>query len=262
MQLRKYKIKIGKIHHIFISHVHGDHTFGLFGLISTFALLNRKTDLNIYAPEPLEKILLDHLESFDIYLPYKLVFHQLDCTGSQVLFEDEKVIIKTIPLKHRIPSSGFLFLEKQTLRNIRKDVIDKYKIPVKKIPGIKEGADFVTDSGEIIPNCDLTIEPRKPRSLAYCTDTLYNENILSQIAGVNLLYHEATFMHDMENQAKETYHSTSRQAAILAKKARVGILVLGHFSARYKNLDPLLEEARQVFQNSFLARDGESFFID
>ncbi|UCG27905.1 MAG: ribonuclease Z [Bacteroidales bacterium] len=262
MQLRKYKLKIGKINHIFISHLHGDHTFGLFGLISTLGLLDKSSDLNIYAPPPLEQIVHDHLDAFDIHIPYRLVFRDLDCSKSEMIYEDKNLRVETIPLQHRIPTCGFLFHEKPGLRNIKKEAIEEFNIPVREIHRIKEGFDFTTESGEIIPNEQLTREPQKPRSMAYCTDTLYTENVITKIAGVDLLYHEATYMQDMADQAKESFHTTSQQAAMLAKKSGVGKLVLGHFSARYKNLDLLLEEARKIFENTFLAEDGAVFNID
>lgn len=262
MQMRKFKIKFGKINHIFISHLHGDHTLGLFGLISSLVLLNRKTKLAIYAPSPLEKIVDDHLEAFNIVLPFPLKFIHLSCTSSERIYEDERVLVETIPLKHRVPTCGFLFREKPRLKNIRKELIEKYNIPVRDIHKIKDGADFTLESGEIIPNTRLTHQPGRPRSFAYCTDTMYTENILTKIKGVDLLYHEATFMHDMADQARENFHSTGYQAAMLAKKAGVGKLILGHFSARYKDLDPLLQEAKMVFENTFLADDGASFPVE
>jgi len=262
MQMRKFKFKFGKINHIFISHLHGDHTLGLFGLISTLVLLDRKSKLTIYGPPLLETIIDDHLEAFEIKLPFPLEFVYLDCTSSSKIFEDERVIVETIPLKHRIPTCGFLFKEKPRIKNIRKDMIDVYKIPIKDIQKIKEGADFTRSNGEVIPNDKLTIAPQPPRSFAYCTDTLYTESIISKIKGVNLLYHEATFMHDMADQAQDNFHSTGYQAATLAKKAKVGKLILGHFSSRYKDLQPLLQEAKQVFDNTFLAEDGSNFSIE
>jgi ribonuclease Z len=262
MQLRKYKIKLGKINHIFISHIHGDHTFGLFGLLSSYGILNRTTDLHIFASPDLERIINDNLIAFNIFLPYKLVFHALECSRSQKIYEDDKMSVQTIPLKHRIPTCGFLFKEKPKLRNVRKEAIEKYRIPVKEIIRIKEGSDFKTSAGKIIPNKDLTLNPPKRRSFAYCADTGYHKEIISKINNVDLLYHEATYMHDLSDRAKETYHSTSYEAALLASKAKVGKLVLGHFSPRYKNLDMLLNEARKVFKNTFIAEEGLTFSIE
>ena len=262
MQLRRHKIKLGKINHIFISHLHGDHTFGLFGLLSSYGILNRTTDLHIYASPDLERIINNHLIAFGIFLPYKLVFHALDCSRSEKIYEDDKMWVETIPLKHRIPTCGFLFKEKPKLKNIRKDVIEKYKISIKEIIRIKEGTDFVTPEGQVIRNEKLTFDPPKPRSFAYCVDTRYHGVINTKERHVDLLYHEATYMQDLADRAKETFHSTSFQAATMAKKAKVGKLILGHFSPRYKNLDLLLDEARQVFKNTFIGEEGLTFSIE
>ncbi len=261
MQMRKFKIRFGKINHIFISHLHGDHTLGLYGLISTLVLLDRKSKLTIYAPPRLEEILLNHLEAFDITLPFPLQFISLNCTSSERIYEDKILFVETIPLKHRVPTCGFLFKEKPRLRNIRKEMIEHYEIPIKKMQDIKEGADLILESGEVIPNEKLTLQPEPPRSFAYCSDTLYTKGILNKIKGVDMLYHEATFMHDMVDQARENFHSTGHQAAMLAKEADAGTLILGHFSARYKDLSPLLKEARAVFENTFLAEDGAMYHL-
>jgi ribonuclease Z len=262
MQLRKFRFKLGKINHIFISHLHGDHTLGLFGLISTLVLLDRKSKLTIYGPPLLEKIIEDHLEAFEIDLPFPLEYVPLNCGISTMIYEDDRLTVETIPLKHRIPTCGFLFKEKPRQKNILKEKIREFEIPIRERQKIKEGADLTLDSGEVIPNELLTIDPNPPRSFAYCTDTLYNERIIPIVRGVNLLYHEATFMQDMADQAQDNFHSTAHQAAQIAKKAEVGKLILGHFSSRYKDLDPLLQEARDVFNNSFLAEDGSVFHIE
>jgi ribonuclease Z len=260
--MRKFKFKFGKVNHIFISHLHGDHTLGLFGLISSLVLLDRKSKLTIYGPPLLEKIIDDHLDAFEINLPFPLEFIHLNCTSSSEIYEDDRLTVETIPLKHRVPTCGFLFKEKPRLRNIRKEMIKEYNIPIKEIQKIKKGADFTMDTGKVIPNNQLTIQPDPPRTFAYCTDTLYAESIIPKIRGVNLLYHEATFMHDMADHAQDNFHSTGYQAALLAKKAEVGKLILGHFSSRYKDLEPLLQEAKQVFENTFLAEDGSTFQIN
>lgn len=261
MQMRKYKIKFGKINHIFISHLHGDHTLGLFGLISTLVLLDRKSKLVIYAPPQLEQIVDHHLNAFDITLPFTLQFISLNCKTSEKIYEDKILQVETIPLKHRVPTCGFLFKEKPRLRNIRKEMIEKYTIPIRKMKALKEGADLILESGEVIPNNQVTLQAGPPRSFAYCSDTLYAKEILTKIKGVDLLYHEATFMHDMVDQARENFHSTGYQAAMMAKEAGAGRLILGHFSARYKDLNPLLQEARMVFENTFLAEDGATFYL-
>ncbi len=263
IQLRKNNIGFGKINHILISHVHGDHTFGLFGLISSFSLLGRKSDLHIYAHPLLESILNDHRKHYyENLLSFKIIFHPLGSKKKNLIFEDEKVEIHTIPLKHRIPACGFLFREKPPLLNIRKEMAEFYRIPVKEMMNIKMGKDFINEKGEIIPNKTLTLPPVKPRSLAYCTDTKYTESILPQISNVDILYHEATYLHNMLEQAVETGHSTARQAGRLAAKAGAGKLIIGHFSARYKTTDRLIEEARAEFPGTYAAREGDCHIIE
>ncbi len=262
IQLRRYKIKLGRLNHILISHIHGDHTFGLFGLLSSFNLIGREHDLHIYCPPDLESILETHFEMFNIQLNYSLVYHHMNCKQSSIIFEDEKIIVDSFPVKHRIPTCGFLFREKPLPRSLRKDMIENYDIPIKNRPEIKMGADFITRSGEKISNEILTTDPPAPRSLAYCTDTLYHRGLVTKIRGVNLLFHESTFIEDEASRAKETYHSTARQAAMIAREAKVKQLVLGHFSARYKDLNPLLSEAREVFSETELAEDGKIFMIE
>lgn len=259
MQLRRFKIKLGKINHIFISHIHGDHVFGLFGLLSSFNLLGRETDLHIFSPPELERIINNYLQDFYITLNFEIVFHNINCGKSVRIYEDDKVIVNTIPLKHRIPTCGFLFKEQQKLPNLRKDMIDKFDIPISKRQGIKEGADFKTKTGDIIHNNELVVPAPEPKKIAYCSDTTYNEGILTQIKNVDLLYHEATYGSDLKELARGNMHSTAREAASLAKKASAKKLILGHFSTRYKDLTPLLEEAKAVFNNVFIAEDGKTF---
>ncbi|MCH7658340.1 MAG: ribonuclease Z [Bacteroidetes bacterium] len=261
MQLRRFKIKLGKLNHIFISHIHGDHVFGLFGLISTFNLLDRENDLHIYGPSELEPIIYGCLRDFYVHVNFELIFHRLDCTKSVRIYEDDKVKINTIPLKHRIPTCGFLFREQPGLPNLKKDMIEKYNIPISKREGIKEGDSFTLETGDIVPNHELVIPAPEPKTFAYCSDTVYHEGILTQIKNADLLYHEATYGRDLEKLAKETMHSTAGDAAELARKATVKKLVIGHFSARYKDLTPLLEEARSVFKNTFVAEDGKTFVV-
>ena len=261
IQLRRFKIRFGKINHVFISHLHGDHYFGLLGLISSFSLLGRKNDLHIYSHPQLEIILNCQLKYYGDELGFSIVFHYYNAVKSELIYEDKWMTVETIPLRHRIPTAGFLFREKVKDRNIRKEMIDYYQIPVSDIVRIKKGADFET-GGKIIQNDVLTIPPLRPCSYAFCTDTAYSEDITSQIKDVDLLYHEATFGNDLEDQAKLTLHSTAKQAAIIACKSKVKKLIIGHFSERYKDISVLLAEARAVFTETSAAEDGDVFYIN
>jgi len=259
IQLRKYRVRLARIHNIFISHLHGDHYFGLFGLINSFNLLGRKSDLHIYAPADLEKILDHQLFYFD-KLNYKIIFHPLE-ENKAVIFEDDKLTVKHFPLKHKIPTWGFIFLEKQNPPNIKKELVRKFNIPFTEIIRIKNGGDLVREDGKTIKNIDLVIPAPKPRSMAYCSDTMFYPAIIPVIKKVDLLYHEASFSNEDEWRATNTTHSTGKQAATIAREAEVGKMVIGHFSARYKNLDFLLEECKEVFANTELAIEGRSFEI-
>lgn len=261
MQLRKYKIRFSKINHIFISHLHGDHYFGLLGLISTYGLLGRTSDLHLYAHKDLERLLTPQLNYFGRELSYQVIFHPIEPSLNTVIYEDSKITVSSIPLDHRIPTCGFLFQEKPADLHILREAIDFFEIPIKMIPSIKKGADFTLPSGEIIDNHRLTKKPYKPRSYAFCSDTLYNEKMVPLVKNVDLLYHEATFMNDQKKLAKKTYHTTAEQAGLIAEKAGVDRLIIGHFSTRYYDLQPLLEECRSVFPNSDLALDGLTFTI-
>jgi len=261
MQLRKNKIRFSKINHIFISHLHGDHYFGLLGLFSTYGLLGRTSDLHIYAHKDLELLLTPQLNYSGNKLPYRLIFHHIDPSLNVIIYEDSKLTVSSIPLKHRIPTCGFLFQEKPANLHILREAIDFFNIPVMMIPSIKKGADFALPTGEVIENHRLTKKPCKPRSYAFCSDTLYNDKIVPLVKGVDLLYHEATFMNDQKKLAKKTYHSTAEQAALIADKAGVDRLIVGHFSTRYHDLQPLLKECRDVFPSSDLALDGLTFAI-
>lgn len=256
LQLRRSKLKFTRLNHIFISHLHGDHCFGLMGLISTFGLLGRTAKLHIYAHRQLEKLLQPQIDFFCKGMTYEVEFHPIDPTQAAVVYEDRSVTVTTIPLKHRIPSCGFLFQEKKTPNHIIRDMIDFYQIPVYELNRIKNGDDYVTPDGIIVPNQRLTTPSAEPRSYAYCSDTLYQRNILPQIKGVNLLFHEATFMHEDAARAKETFHTTALQAAEMARDAEARQLVIGHFSARYENEDMLLEEAKTLFPNTVLAKEN------
>lgn len=256
IQLKRFDAKFTKINHIFISHLHGDHVFGLFGLLSTLSMLGRKTPLNIYANGKLKDILESHFAFFNETISYPIIYNQLDAKTSQQIYDDGKLEVHTIPLKHRIPCVGFIFKEKQKERNIKKFAIEEYGLGIKDILNIKKGADFTTESGKVISNEQLTTAPPTPLSYAYCTDTKASESILPFIKNVDVLYHEATFLDEDQKLAKATYHSTAKQAAQLASKANVKGLVIGHLSQRYKHEKRFVEEASEVFANTIMAADG------
>jgi ribonuclease Z len=256
IQLRKYSIKFSRINHIFISHLHGDHYYGLIGLLSTFALLKRKNDIHIYAHSQLPVILKIQLEYLQNDIIYKIIWHPLNFKRKMVILDDEKVMITSFPLKHRIPCCGFLFTEKSGLKNIIKEKITEYNIPIKDIQYIKNGADFIDPKGKVIPNEDLTLPLKTPRKYAFVTDTMYLPKLKEILEGVNLLYHEATYDKKMQKRAKETFHSTAEQAAMLAQNCQAGQLLIGHFSARYKETSVLTDEARTIFPSTLVAEEG------
>ena len=262
IQLRRIgRVRLARLNHIFISHLHGDHVFGLYGLISTFNLLGRTSDLHIYAYGQLEQILADHLKYFGDDMRYKIVVHPVDTRKNEIIYEDHCMTVETIPLKHRIPTCGYLFKEKMPQRNIHRDTIEKYSLSLADIAQIKYGNDLILPSGEIISNDDITYIPYEPRSYAFCSDTVYNEKIIDIIKGIDLLYHEATFLDDMRDLAKQTMHTTALQAAEIAKKAEVKQLLIGHFSSRYGDTNAFLKEASSVFSNTRLAIEGRMFEI-
>jgi len=261
IQMRKFSIKFQRIDHIFISHLHGDHYLGLMGLLLTLHLLGRKNKIHLYANPDLKKIIDLQLEVSNTKFNYPLIFHPLNSDISETIFEDDNISISTIPMNHRVPTSGFLFTEKPKARKIRKEVISKYDIPFEELLKIKMGADYIDKNGRLIKNTELTFDKPAPVSYAYCSDTGYTELYLHLIRNVNLLYHEATFMHDLEKNAREKYHCTSVDAANIATKAGVKQLLLGHYSARYDDLQPLLDEAKQIFENTFLADEGMTYII-
>ena len=262
IQMIRYKIKFHRINHIFISHLHGDHYLGLVGLLSTMHLQGRITDLHIYCHHPLKEIVEIQLKYSETQLRYPIHFHFLEPLKSSVIYSDENLEVRTIILNHRIPCSGFLFSEKPGFRKLIKEKLIQYQIPVDVYQQLKNGKDFITQDKTIIPNKELTTDPRIPRVYAFCSDTSYYENIIPFVKNVNLLYHEATFLSDKAVRADETFHSTAAQAAMIAKKAQVNRLIIGHFSARYKNLYPLLEEAREIFTDTTLAIEGDTFKIE
>lgn len=260
-RMSRFGIKRAHLDHIFISHLHGDHYFGLVGLITSFNLNWREQDLHIYGPAALEEILLLHFKHSNTVLRFPLHFHVVDPTQTKIIYEDESLSVESILLKHRIPTTGFLFSEKTGLRKIIAERISEHQIPHDVINSIKRGADFITKEGEKIDNKLLTTDPLPSRSYAYCSDTLYVESFIEQIKGVSTLYHEATFIEEHTERAAETFHSTTKQAALIAQKAQAGKLLIGHFSARYNNLDFLLQESRSVFSESYIAEEGQTFSI-
>jgi ribonuclease Z len=263
MRIEALNLRKSRVRAIFISHLHGDHFFGLFGVLASYALGGRTEPLHIYAPQGMQDIITTIYKYSGLTgSPYPLHIHEIeDAKVSQIIYEDSLVSVQTIPLQHRIPTCGFLFCEKpQPLRFI-KEKAEEYNIPVTQITDIKKGSDFVTPDGQIIPNNKLTMQPSPPRSYAFCSDTQYHEAIIPLIQGVDLLYHEATFLHLDKKRADETGHSTAIEAATIAKKASVGRLLIGHFSNRYQNLAPLLAEARSIFEHTDLATEGLCFEI-
>ena len=256
MQLRKSRLKFSRLNHIFISHLHGDHCFGLMGLISTFGLLGRTAELHIHSPKGLEELLTPMLNFFCHTLAYKVIFHEFDTRQTSVVYEDRSMTVTTTPLQHRIPCCGFLFAEKARPNHIIRDMVDFYKVPVYELNRIKNGSDYVTPEGEVIANTRLTRPSDPPRKYAYCSDTIFRPEIVEQLSGVDLLFHEATFAESELARAKETYHTTAAQAARIALEAGVRQLVIGHFSARYEDESILLKEASAVFPNTILAKEN------
>jgi ribonuclease Z len=259
VQLRKNKIRFSKINHIFISHLHGDHFFGLIGLVSTFTLLNRATDLHIYGPKGIQEIIKLQLRLSNSWTNYGLFFHELESKESEVIFEDEKVLVKTIPLKHRVYTNGFLFQEKAAPRKLNLDAVQNYGIDTCYYQKIKNGKDITLDDGRVIENNKLTFDPIPAKNYAFCSDTAYNEAIIPIIENIDVLYHESTFLQSEENLAKKTLHSTAKEAATIALKSNAKQLILGHYSTRYENIDLFKEEAATIFPEVLLADDGKSF---
>jgi ribonuclease Z len=262
LQIRKNRIGFRKINHIFISHLHGDHIFGLYGLLSTLSLMGRESPLYIYAPESYNHILESHLQDFDIHLNFEINFVELKGNDPVKILDDKYLTVITFPLQHRIPSFGFLFREKPAERNILKESITKYNIPVAMIRDIKRGADFISEDGSVIKNEDLTLPPPHQCSYAYCSDTSYFSRLSSFVKGVDVLYHEATFDAERKKLAGITGHSTTIDAATVAAEAGVGNLIIGHFSSRYKDISLLVDEARTVFKATFAAEDGKSYDVE
>lgn len=259
IQLRHSRVAFTKIQAVLITHLHGDHCFGLIGMLSTFGLLGRTAPLHIYAPAPLEDMLNRQMKLFCHDFDYDIVFHAVDTTTATVIYEDRSLTIETIPLHHRMPCAGFLFREKPGLPHIRRDMIDFYQIPISQINNIKAGADWTTEDGELVENSRLVTPPDASRSYAYCSDTSYLPALANQLNGVTLLYHEATYADDMLSNAEKYCHTTARQAGMIARAANVRTLMLGHYSSRYPDETVLLKEAKEEFENTVLSRELKVF---
>ena len=261
VQLRRSRLRFTKISAVFITHLHGDHCFGLIGMLSTFGLLGRTARLAIYAPAALEDMLKQQMQLFCHDFDYEVDFHAVDTSQQQVIYEDRSLTVETIPLEHRMPCCGYLFREKPSLPHIRRDMIDFYEIPTSQINNIKAGADWTTPDGEVVSN-ERLVEPAEPaRSYAYCSDTRYIPTLPARIKGVSTLYHESTYGEDNLLMAQKYYHSTARQAALVAREAGVGQLLLGHYSSRYEDEQVLLREAQNVFENTYLTDENKIFDV-
>ncbi|WP_028873455.1 ribonuclease Z [Psychroserpens burtonensis] len=259
VELRRNKIKFSRVKHIFISHLHGDHCFGLAGLISTFNLLTREADLHIYAPKGLKEVITMQMKLSNSWTNYQLIFHELTSTSSELIYEDDKVEVHTIPLDHRIYTNGFLFKEKLGERKLDMNAILNADIDMAYYRKLKQGGDVPDNQGNMIDNSILTKDPKPSKSYAFCSDTAYSASIIPIIKEVDVLYHESTFIEKNEALAKPTKHSTAKQAAKIAKKANVGKLILGHYSTRYDGLNEFKAEAEVIFPNVELSRDGKKF---
>jgi ribonuclease Z len=259
VELRRNKIKFSRIKHVFISHLHGDHFFGLVGLISTFRLLTRETDLHIYGPKGLKEIITLQMKLADSWTNYKLIFHELTSKESQCIFEDDKVEVHTIPLNHRVYTNGFLFKEKDNERKLNVSAAKKAKIDIAYYRKLKQGFDVMNEEGKLIKNETVTSSGKKALSYAFCSDTMYDETIVPIIKDVDVLYHESTFLEKNKKLADQTKHSTAKQAATIAKKANAKTLILGHYSTRYNRLEDFKNEAKTIFDQVELAEDGKVF---
>lgn len=259
IQLRRSHIHFNRLHAVFISHLHGDHCFGLIGMISTFGLLGRTAPLHVYAPQELEVLLQAQMELFCNGLEFEVVFHAVDTTVMQVIYEDRSLTVSSIPLNHRVACCGFLFREKATLPHIRRDMIDYLEIPVSQINNIKNGAGWVKENGDVVPHEELVTPADPARSYAFCSDTKYMPRLAEMVKGVDLLYHESTYCNEQADRAKLYYHSTAEQAAMVAKAAGAGRLLLGHYSARYEDEQVMLNEARAVFPETYLTAENDVF---
>src|SRR5690554_586500 len=262
LQLQKFNIKSSRIKYIFISHLHGDHYLGLIGLISSMHLIGRKEELTLFGPPELKEIIDIHLRYSDTKLRYPLIFNAVNPFQEKVLLENEDVSVRSFPLDHRIPCTGFRFDERPRLAKINIQAVKTHSVPTECLSLLKQGVDCVSDDGKVYKSSEFTYPPPLARSYAFCSDTLASGKYHDTIRGVNLLYHEATFLNDLLLRAAETYHTTALQAGVIAEKVLAKKLLIGHFSARYRNLEPLLDECRSVFQNSFLAVEGATYSIE
>lgn len=258
-QMFRYGINPLKLRGIFISHLHGDHVFGVFPLISTLGLYGRRTPLKIFAPRPFGEILESHLRYFDSDLPYEVEWVEVDTTAHRIIFENNSLEVWSIPLRHRVPASGYMFREKMPELNVDKFKIERYGLSVKQIVAAKRGEDIALDDGTVIPNAEITYLPRQPKTYAYCSDTNRSAMVARRVKGADLLYHEATYAAAERRQAKERGHSTSVDAAEIALVAGAKRLIIGHFSSRYKEPSALLDEARAVFPATDIATEGETY---
>lgn len=259
MQMNAFKIRRSRINHIFISHLHGDHYFGLIGLLNSFALNNRTNELHLYAPAELEAIIQIQLNAASSKLPYPFYFHDLE--GEGILFEDKRIEVSSFKVKHRIECWGFLFREKKNPRKIHLQNVRKYKVPSVFFEHLHQGEDYVTPENRIIPNKELTVATTAAKSYAYCADTGYFEEICAKIKGVDMIYHETTYLHELEQKANSRFHSTSKQAATIARKADVKRLIIGHFSSMYEDVENFKTEACEIFENTELAIEGVCFIV-
>ena len=261
VQLRKHKIKFSKINHIFISHLHGDHVYGLIGLVSTFSLLNREKDLHIYGPKGIKDLILLQIKISESYTKYQLHFHELTAETSEIIYENNKICVRTIPLKHRVYANGYLFEEKTKPRRINSQAIQEYAVEVGYLPKVKQGFDGCTFEGELVKNELITFDPEPSLQYAFCSDTVYTETIVPIIENSTVLYHESTFLESEKELAQKTKHSTAKEAASIAKKAAVKYLILGHYSTRYANIELFQEEAKTIFENTLLGDDAKCFEV-
>ena len=262
IQLRKLGIKFARIQHIFISHLHGDHFYGLIGLISTFRLLGRTADLHVYGPKGIKEVITLQLKLAKSWTDYNLFFHELEEEVSTLILDHEKFTVETLPLDHRVYTNGYLFREKVGKRKINSAAVANYGVDVADMENLKQGKDIQLPNGDWVENQLLTFDPVPPKSYAFCSDTAYKPDLAKLVQGVSCLYHEATFLETHQDLAVKTKHITAEEAAQIATKAEVGQLILGHFSSRYPDLNAFIEQAQRHFQNVHLAEDGKGFVIE
>ncbi|MGA8855347.1 MAG: ribonuclease Z [Christiangramia sp.] len=262
VQLRRNKIKFSKIKHIFISHLHGDHFYGLVGLVSTFRLLNRESELHIYGPKGIKEIITLQLKLANSWTNFPLIFHELTSKEPELLYENAKLSVTTIPLKHRVYTNGFLFREKPGDRKLLIDKAEEFNIDYTLFKSLKKGKDVRSEDGELIPNHLVTADPPPPKSYAFCSDTVFDPELVPLIKDVTVLYHESTFLEEQQDLAFPTKHSTAKQAATIAKSANVQKLILGHYSTRYENIELFRTEASEIFPDIILADDGKEIIVD